>query len=122
MSWSDWFLPATSQTAAEQEANYARQQEEYARRVQERQQIQPDYAPTWAGQELESQDAAAWEGFQEGAAEGLKSIPGAVNSTLGATVGALFRSIPISIWLLGAVALFFYMGGAALLKGRLAKF
>lgn len=31
------------------------------------------------------------------------------------------KAIPISIWIIGGIALFFWAGGPALLKGRIAK-
>lgn len=131
MSWSDWFLPSTSQTSQEQAENYARQQAEYQAALERRMQegtLPSDYAPA-AGGELESQDGAAWQGAKEGAIEGAgnvvnfatSTLPNAINTTLGATVGVLFRSIPFTVWLLAGVALFVYMGGFAMLRGRLSK-
>lgn len=130
MSWlSDIFIPSTSQTSAEQAANYAAQQAEYQRRLQARQEagtLPADYI--YAGGQLEVQDQAAWEGFQEGAAEGAANVgtfltdtlPGTVNKTISATVGSVFSAIPVSLWLLAAVALFVWMGGLTVLRGKLA--
>jgi hypothetical protein len=67
--------------------------------------------------------------FVDGAADGAKAevklvtqtIPDAVNATLWATVKAFFRAIPLSVWGIAIVVLFFWMGGATFLKGRLAR-
>jgi hypothetical protein len=69
------------------------------------------------------------EAAMEGAREGMNAeialvtqgIPNAVNSTLSAGVGVIFKSIPISLWLLAGVGLFIWMGGLLWLQGRLAR-
>ena len=135
MSWlSDIFIPSGNQTSAEQEANYARQQQQYQDALNAREQagsIDQNMVDFYNlnRDRLMSQDAAAAQGLAEGAAQGARNVatfatdtlPGAIHSTLSGTVGALFKSIPISVWLLAGVALFFWMGGLALLKGRLKR-
>jgi hypothetical protein len=132
MSWlSDIFIRDSNQQSGEQADHYAQQQADYNAKLEARRaegSLPTDYTPA-AGGELDSQDAAALQGAGEGAIEGAlnvvdfatETIPNAVNKTLSATVGAVWKSIPWSVWLLAGVALFFWMGGATLLKGRLAK-
>lgn len=126
MAWSDIFIPSGSQTASEQQSNYAAQQAELARRIQARQQAgtlsqaQQDF---YSGNisELESQDAAAWSGFKEGAKEGLNNVTGTISDTIAGVIKSVWASIPWQLWLVAGVALFFWMGGLQLLKGRLNK-
>ncbi len=133
MSWSDYFLPDSAQTSAEQQSNYERQQAELAAKVAERQAagtITAEQVQFYQGNqgELESQDAAAAAGFVEGAKEGLQNVleaPGkavdAVGGGLTTLVGGILKGVPWWLWLVAGAALFFYMGGATLLRGRLAK-
>ena len=53
--------------------------------------------------------------------EGLADSTSSVRNAIGTAVGSIFRIIPLSVWILAAVALFVYMGGWVWLKGRLAR-
>ena len=55
--------------------------------------------------------------FQEGFNDGVNNISGAAGSLLNLP----FRLIPWQGYVIAAVVLFIYMGGASTLKGRLAK-
>lgn len=133
MSWSDWFLKSGSQTSSEQEANYARlqqlEQERLARRQAEGSITVEDVAYYQSNTgPLESQNAAAWEGAKEGAAEGWQNVlnapgqaVGAVGGSLSTVLGGVLKNIPWWLWLVAAGALFVWMGGLSLLRGRLAK-
>jgi hypothetical protein len=125
MAWSDIFIPSGSQTADEKKANYERQQAQYLARLQERQ-AAATITPEQFNQKLaatqdtlNSQDAAAVEGFQQGLQEGLGNVTGAVKGTLAGAINSIWASIPWQAWAVGAVALFLWMGGLAMLKGRL---
>ena len=124
MSWSDYFIGDNSQSSDEQADNYARLQAEYERRKAAR----PDTTVTVADFGLANQNAAAWEGAKEGAAEGFNNVlnapgraVGAIGDTLGQTLGGILKNIPWWAYLGAAAALFFWMGGLALLRGRLAR-
>jgi len=52
-----------------------------------------------------------------GAQQGIQNI---ADFTNGAFFGFL-KAIPLAVWIVAGGALFFYMGGASLLKGSLAK-
>jgi hypothetical protein len=55
--------------------------------------------------------------FGDALDDNLTDFRGAV----GSTISFPFKLIPWQVWALAAVALFFYMGGAAMLKGRLIR-
>lgn len=59
--------------------------------------------------------------FKAGLAEGLSNVTSGVKNTLSGTIGTIFGTIPWSVWLLAAVALFIWMGGLEMLRGRLAR-
>jgi hypothetical protein len=131
---SDIFLPDTAQTSSEQADNYARQQAEFNRRLAARQtggdisQEQVDRYMSGQTDPLLSQDAAAWEGAQEGAAEGWNNVldapgraVGAITDSTGQALAGVLKNIPFWLWLVAAGALFVWMGGLSLLKGRLAR-
>lgn len=134
MAWSDYFLPDGSLGADDQAALYAKTQADLNRKLLERQRNgtisveQSDRYSLAAKDTLEDQNAAALAGAAEGAAEGLSNVlnfPGKVVDTAGKglsqIVGGILKGVPWWLWLVAAGALFFYMGGAALLRGRLAK-
>lgn len=57
--------------------------------------------------------------FVEGAKEGYQSTTGGLKAFIAAPFKFLFEILPWQLWLAAAVALFFWMGGFAWLKGRL---
>jgi hypothetical protein len=116
MAWSDIFIPSGSQTADEQAANYAAQQDEYARRKQARID-EGTYNPAldYPLTSLEDQNAAARAGFVEGLSEG----PANVRGWLADALSFPFKLIPPLGWLLIVVGLFLWLGGFAWLRGKL---
>lgn len=60
-------------------------------------------------------------GFVEGAKEGLAAEQKFVKSSLTNVTGGILGFIPWWVWIVGGIALFFYMGGGKMLKGALAK-
>ena len=125
MSWSDIFIPAGSQTSDEQQANYERQQRLLAERMAQRQAegaMTADQAQLYNTlQTLDNQDAAAAQGFQEGLKEGLNNVTGTISGTLAGAIKAIWASIPWQLLVLGAIALFVYLGGLNFLRIKLAK-
>ena len=134
MAWSDFFLPSGAQTADEAEANAARQKALLEERLAARQAegtLSDDQAARYQSElmlAMNDQNAAAWEGFKEGAAEGLNNVlnapgkvVGAVGSSLSQAVWGVLKNIPWWVWLVGLGALFVWMGGLSLLRGRLAR-
>lgn len=61
------------------------------------------------------------EEFQAGLQEGLDNVTSGIHDTLAGTISAIFRSIPLMLWVLAAAALFVYLGGLDFLRRRLAK-
>jgi len=135
MAWSDFFLPSSAQTASEQQANFDAQQAAYQAALARRQaagtlttqqaQNAADYA---ASLQLDSQDAAAAQGFVAGLGEGWNNVlnapgkaTGFIGDTLSQTLGGILKNIPWWVYVAGLGALFVYMGGLALLRGRFAK-
>ena len=55
-----------------------------------------------------------WQGFQEGAAKEKRFLGSAISFPF-------VKLIPWQLYLIGAIALFFYLGGAVYLKGILAR-
>lgn len=51
----------------------------------------------------------------------VSGAAGAVNGTLKLPFQFLFKALPWQVWVLGAVLLFFYLGGGVLLRGILAR-
>lgn len=134
MSWlSDIFIPSGSQTSAEQEANYARLQQLEAERIAKRQAegtltVQESDYYFSNTDPLSSQDLAAWQGAKEGAAEGLQNVldapgraVGAVGGAAGSLLAGVLKNIPWWVYAGAVVALFIWMGGLNLLRGRLAR-
>lgn len=56
--------------------------------------------------------------FNSGLQDGIDNIRGGI----GKTINFPFRLIPWQVYVIGAVFLFFYMGGAELLRGSLTRF
>lgn len=65
------------------------------------------------------------DGFKEGLAEGYDNVTGDIRKGINFPFKFLWDAVPGWLWFVllvgGGVALFLYMGGGALLKGRLAK-
>lgn len=68
---------------------------------------------------LEDPMSSPWSGFKEGLKEGAENVQGAVKNTLAAPFNFAFGSIPWQVWLLGLVALAWYLGLFGRLKGAL---
>lgn len=73
-------------------------------------------------------NGAVTDEFVAGAQEGLQNVlaapgkaVGAVTGGLGTALGGILKNIPFWLYALGAVALFIWLGGLTLVKGRLAK-
>lgn len=71
---------------------------------------------------------AVTEEFKAGAQEGLANVlaapgaaVGAVTGGLGSVLGGILKNIPLWLYLVGGLALFIWLGGLTLIKGRLAK-
>lgn len=84
-----------------------------------------DYA---ANTNNDSEAQAAGQGFVEGAKEGLNNVldapgklVGGVGSGASQVLGGILKNIPWWVYVGAVVAAFFYLGGLAILKGRLAK-
>lgn len=134
MAWSDIFIGDGSQTADEQQANYARQKAELDAKIAARQasgSLTQDQADYYAGNTggLENQNAAAAQGFGEGLADGWNNVlnapgkaVGFLGDTLGQALGGIFKNLPWWAYALAAGALFFYLGGGIFLKGSLKRF
>ena len=73
------------------------------------------------GADSDADRAAIDATFADSVKDNAAAISSGINNTLSFSLGKIFGAIPLSVWALGAVAVFFYMGGAALLKGRLSK-
>jgi hypothetical protein len=133
MAWSDIFIGASSQSSSEQVDNYNRLQAELAKKVAERQAsatLTPTQYAFYTAETggLEDQDAAALEGLKEGAMEGLNNVlnaPGKIVGTVGQGAGqalwGVLKNIPWWAYAAALGALFVWMGGLSLLRGRLAK-
>jgi hypothetical protein len=135
MAWSDVFIPSGNQTADEQQANLDRQKALYEQRLQKRQDegtiTSQDLASRElyvSGVQLDDQNAAATEGFVEGAHDGFINVlnfpgqvTGAVGDSAGKLLGGILKNIPWWAYLAAAGALFVWMGGLTLLKGRLSR-
>jgi len=77
---------------------------------------------------LDNTDTAALQGFEEGLNEGFQNVlaapgkvVGAIGDSSGTLLGGILKNIPWWAWLLAAGALFVWMGGLSLLKGRFAR-
>ncbi len=64
------------------------------------------------------------DAFDEGLNDGANNVTGFVSGvfkTIGKALGAVLLGIPVWIWLGLAVGAFFYLGGGAFLRRKLAK-
>jgi hypothetical protein len=128
-----WSTITGTTDQAEQDANLAHQKELYNAALQRRidagtisdQQAQADkeYVDTLGN---DSVDLAAWQGFQEGAKEGLNNVlnaPGNLVDGVGQgasqVLGGILKGIPWWVWLGLAGYGLIYFGGLKLLKAKL---
>jgi len=132
---SFWSTITGTTPQEEQDANLERQKKLFAEALARRQAAGTiDPVKAAHEQELtddtynEDTDAAAWDGFKEGAGEGLNNVlnfPGEVVGAAGKgssqLLGGVLKNIPWWVYLAAAAALFVWMGGLSLLKGRLSK-
>ena len=133
MAWSDIFIPDDKISSAEQADVYAHQQQQFQEALARRQaegSLSNDQLNFYVSNTdaLQSQDAAAAEGFKEGAQEGLNNVldaPGKIVGLAGKgltqVLGGVLLGIPIWLYLVAGIALFVWMGGMSLLRGRLSK-
>jgi hypothetical protein len=122
-SWSDIFLPSTSQSYDEGQANLAAQQDLYRQRLAARESagtISPSqdasYTDFISSVHLDNQNAAAAEGFTSGLSD---SFNGLVTGG-----GSLLSKLSPSIWgivVLAGIGLFIWAGGLGIIKGILAR-
>jgi hypothetical protein len=66
-------------------------------------------------------DQEIQQSFEAGWNEGLANEKALIKDTINGVGGFVWGSIPWWVYIVGAVALFLWMGGATLLKGRLAR-
>ena len=59
--------------------------------------------------------------FKAGVSEGIDNLANTTNAVIAAPFKFAWKAIPWQIYVVAAVALFFWMGGAALLRGRLSR-
>jgi len=134
MAWSDIFIPDDNISSSEQADVYAHQQQQFQEALARRQaegslsndQVNFYVSNTTDG--LQSQNDAAAEGFKEGAQEGLNNVldaPGKIVGLAGKgltqVLGGVLLGIPVWLYLVAGIALFVWMGGMSLLRGRLSK-
>lgn len=134
MSWlTDWFVGGM--TEQEQADNLKKTQDLAAKRIAAREAagtLTPEeesarYQSIFT-QQIDGQDQAAADGFVEGAKEGLQNVLDAPGKVVGAVGDAsssmlwgIVKNIPWWVWVGGAVALFVWLGGLMLIRGKLAK-
>jgi len=128
MSWSDIFVRDSQQTAEEGDAHYQQQLADYNARLARREgTFAPDHVYSDLGP-IFDQNAAAWQGAAEGAAQGWRNVlnapgqaVGTVGSWSGSLLGGVLKNVPWWVWIAAAAGLFVWMGGLSLLQGRLAR-
>ena len=59
--------------------------------------------------------------FTTAATDNAKRIRDGFKNLVNGAVWEALKTIPVSVWIIAAIALFFWLGGAKLLKGSLAK-
>lgn len=123
MSWlPDWLTGYDAQNAAAADAADRRRAELDAQRYESgwisleeyQRRGQGGYGVSIADQRGDIQDT-----FNTAVAENAAALPGKISGSLSGLTWGILGSIPPVLWIAGAVALFFWMGGATLLKGRL---
>jgi multidrug efflux pump subunit AcrA (membrane-fusion protein) len=91
---------------------------------QAQQDISSGNQSTGADNVVQSVDMEAKAGLQEGLNNVLDApgkVVGAVGSGLSQTLGGILKNIPWWVYLVGLGALFVWMGGLSLLRGRLGR-
>lgn len=66
-------------------------------------------------------NAQVSDAFVQGFKEGRDNIVGGVNKGLSGIVSGVWNAIPLSVWILLLIAFFFYLGGAGLLRRKIAE-
>jgi len=123
VSWSlvDIFYPGETQRADDLE--------EQNRILNQRKLEKGQVSEEWVDRQQEAFDstgsstynAEIAEAAAEGAAEGLASMPGKVCGALSGVAGWGLAFVPWWGWIIGAGAVFYYLGGFVYLRGILAK-
>lgn len=132
MSWLSSLFGVDQANAAAADAATAQLQALNQKQLQEGVMSQSNYDQ--AQKDIATQDsnanndAAIGDAFVQGAQEGLNAelalpgkVVGAVGSGAGSLLGGILKNIPWWAWLVGAGALFVWMGGLELLEGSLAR-
>ena len=126
MAWSDYFT-GPAQSTSEAEKNLARQQAELDAKIKARQAEgtlsteQFNYYNAGLSTAIESPNSAYVQGFGEGLKEGLDNVTGTTRKGIAGLINSVFAAIPWQLWVLGLVVGFFYIGGAGLLRRKVAK-
>lgn len=120
MAWSDIFIPAGNQSSNDATANIERLKGLNQDSINQRNAAGAltDSEANQLRAQIDAiqpadQNAAAAQGFSEGLSAGLSNVLGAPGSLIG--------KIPVSLWLIGGVALFVYLGGLEVLKGIIKR-
>jgi hypothetical protein len=133
MAWSDIFIPDGKISSSEQADVYAHQQQQFQEALSRRQaegSLSNDQVNFYVSNTdgLQSQNDAAAAGLAEGAQEGLNNVldaPGKIVGIAGKgltqVLGGVLMGIPVWLYLVAGIALFVWMGGMSLLRGRLSK-
>ena len=81
------------------------------------QKIAAGNADTGAGNVVASVD----QSFAQGLQQGEQNITSGISDTIARLIKDVWAAIPWQLWVVALVVLFVWMGGLAMLKGRLAK-
>lgn len=135
MAWSDWFTSSNAQSYDDAQAHLEAQKQALAQKVADREAagtLTPDQAAadynTALQQTADDQNAAAAQGLEEGAMEGLNNvlnapgqIVGVTGQGLGQVLGGILKNIPWWAYAIALVAGFFYLGGAELIRAWVSR-
>ena len=88
------------------------------------QQVLTDQQSAKFGDEQATMEQEAIAGANDGL-DRVTALPGQVSNGIfdifGKTLGGMLKSVPWWVWLLGIVAVFFYLGGAVILRSLIKK-
>lgn len=123
MSWSLVDIFAPGETARADELS------ERNRQLNQRKLEKGQVTEEWVARQQEAFDSTGSATYNaeviaaaaEGATEGLVSLPGKVRGALSGVAGWGLAFVPWWAWLVGAGAVFYYLGGFVYLRGILAK-